>query len=57
MEAIILAGGQGTRLAGVVQDVPKPMAPVGGTPFLAWLLTYLIHQGYQKVILSVGYKK
>ncbi|MDP7038799.1 MAG: nucleotidyltransferase family protein [Myxococcota bacterium] len=57
MEAIILAGGQGTRLAGVIQDVPKPMAPVGGFPFLAWLLTYLIHQGYQKVILSVGYKK
>ena len=34
MEAIILAGGMGTRLREVVSDVPKPMAPVNGKPFL-----------------------
>ena len=34
MEAVVLAGGLGTRLRSVVSDVPKPMAPVGGRPFL-----------------------
>lgn len=34
-EAIILAGGFGTRLAHIVSDVPKPMAPVCGRPFFA----------------------
>ena len=36
-EAIILAGGFGTRLKEVVTDLPKPMAPVNGTPFLNFL--------------------
>ena len=54
-EAIILAGGFGTRLQGVVKDVPKPMAPVNGRPFLTYILDYLIDYQYNKVILSVGY--
>ena len=54
-EAIILAGGFGTRLQGVVKDVPKPMAPVNGRPFLTYILEYLIEYQYNKVILSVGY--
>ena len=37
-EAIILAGGKGTRLQSVVSDVPKPMAIVAGRPFLEYLL-------------------
>lgn len=36
--AVILAGGRGTRLRSVVQDVPKPMAPVNGRPFLEHLI-------------------
>lgn len=36
-EAIVLAGGFGTRLRAVVSDVPKPLAPVAGRPFLHWL--------------------
>ena len=40
-EAIVLAGGFGTRLRAVVSDVPKPLAPVAGRPFLAWLLDTL----------------
>jgi D-glycero-alpha-D-manno-heptose 1-phosphate guanylyltransferase len=55
-EAIILAGGFGTRLQSVVSDVPKPMAPVAGRPFLAWQLDYLIQQNVSRFILSVGYK-
>ena len=40
-EAVVLAGGFGTRLRAVVSDVPKPLAPVAGRPFLHWLLDTL----------------
>lgn len=55
-EAIILAGGKGTRLQDVVSDVPKPMAPIIGIPFLSYLLEFLYQQKMERVILSVGYK-
>lgn len=54
-EAIILAGGFGTRLREVVADVPKPMAPVNQKPFLDYLLKYVAHYGIERVVLSVGY--
>jgi D-glycero-alpha-D-manno-heptose 1-phosphate guanylyltransferase len=54
-EAIILAGGFGTRLQSVVNDVPKPMAPVNGQPFLNYQLRYLKFYGIKKVVLSVGH--
>lgn len=54
-EAIILAGGLGTRLRSVVQDVPKPMALVQEKPFLETLLTYYAAQGIKRFILSVGH--
>lgn len=54
-EAIILAGGFGTRLRSVINDVPKPMAPVQDRPFLEHLMDYWIGQGIQRFILSVGY--
>ena len=54
--AIILAGGLGTRLRSEVPDLPKPMAPVGGKPFLEILLEYWISQSIDRFILSVGYK-
>lgn len=56
MDAIILAGGLGKRLRSAVADVPKPMAPVKGAPFLEHLIRYLKGQGVTKIILSVGYK-
>jgi D-glycero-alpha-D-manno-heptose 1-phosphate guanylyltransferase len=56
LEAIVLAGGFGTRLQSVVNDVPKSMALVNNRPFLEYLLDYLAAQGIQKVVLSVGYK-
>jgi D-glycero-alpha-D-manno-heptose 1-phosphate guanylyltransferase len=55
-EAIILAGGLGTRLRSVVSDVPKCMAPVGGKPFLYYLIQYLKKNGIENFIFSVGYK-
>jgi len=56
MEAIILAGGLGTRLSSVVSDVPKCMAPVAGEPFLAHILRNLENQMFDHVILSLGYR-
>ncbi len=55
-EAIILAGGLGTRLQSVVSDLPKPMAPIGDKPFLEYILKYLKRNGIERAILSVGYK-
>lgn len=55
MEAIVLAGGFGTRLKSVVPDLPKPMAPVAGRPFLEILLSDLARKGFTRVILSLGY--
>ncbi|MGE5424012.1 MAG: nucleotidyltransferase family protein [Syntrophothermus sp.] len=57
MEAIVLAGGFGSRLQRVVSDKPKSMADVNGRPFLEYLFQYLTGQGVTRVILSVGYMK
>jgi D-glycero-alpha-D-manno-heptose 1-phosphate guanylyltransferase len=56
MDAVVLAGGLGTRLRAAVGDVPKPLAPVGGRPFLERLLDYWIAQGVRRAVLAVGYK-
>ena len=56
MEAIILAGGLGTRLRKMVPDVPKSMALINGKPFLEYQLNYLKSIGIDKVVLSIGYK-
>lgn len=54
-EAIILAGGLGTRLRSAVPDVPKCMAPVAGRPFLHYVISYYQSQGIEKFIFSLGY--
>lgn len=56
IEAIILAGGRGTRLAGVLANVPKPLAPVAGRPFLDYLLERLAASGLVAgVTLALGH--
>ena len=55
MEAIVLAGGFGTRLRRMVPDLPKPMAPIGGRPFLEILLRSLAHKGFDRVVFSLGF--
>ena len=55
-EAIILVGGLGTRLRTEVADLPKPLAPVAGRPFLAWLLDQYAEAGLRRVILAAGYR-
>ncbi|HMK28005.1 MAG TPA: HAD-IIIA family hydrolase [Chitinophagaceae bacterium] len=54
-EAIILAGGLGTRLKDTVPDLPKCMAPVAGRPFLFYVINYLRSQGIEKFIFATGY--
>lgn len=55
MEAIVLAGGLGSRLRKIVADVPKPMAPINGRPFLEILLSQLAKNNFNRVIISIGY--
>jgi len=54
--AIILAGGLGTRLRSAVPDLPKPMAPINGRPFLEYQMRYWIAQGISHFVISIGYR-
>jgi NDP-sugar pyrophosphorylase family protein len=53
--AVVLAGGFGKRIQHLLPDLPKPMAPVSGRPFLEWVVRYLAAQKIQRVILSTGH--
>jgi D-glycero-alpha-D-manno-heptose 1-phosphate guanylyltransferase len=55
-EAIILAGGFGTRLQSVLKDVPKVMADINGAPFISYLILFLAQNGIEHIILSLGFK-
>jgi D-glycero-alpha-D-manno-heptose 1-phosphate guanylyltransferase len=55
-EAVILAGGQGTRLKSVTGELPKPMVDVNGVPFLYRLMKRLEEQGCQRIVLSLCYR-
>ncbi|MCL4504767.1 MAG: nucleotidyltransferase family protein [Chloroflexi bacterium] len=55
-QAVILAGGLGTRLRATIGDIPKPLAEVNGRPFLAYQLDWLKRQGITHVVLCVGYR-
>lgn len=56
VDIAVLAGGLGTRLAGILGDLPKIMAPIGGRPFLDYLLGWLAGQGAKRVLLCLGYR-
>jgi len=55
LQAIVLAGGFGTRLKGVLSDLPKPMAPINKKPFLNFLLNFARSHGVERLILCTGY--
>ena len=57
IDVLILCGGQGTRMRPVLADKPKILIDLGGKPFLDILLKNLATQGFQRIILSVGYLK
>lgn len=56
-EAVVLAGGLGTRLAHLVPDVCKPMAPVAGRPFLRYVLDQLAAEGFRRAVIADGYRR
>ena len=53
--AVVLAGGFGRRIQHLLPDIPKPMAPVNGKPFLEWVVRYLTAQKIRRVVLSTGH--
>lgn len=55
-DVVILCGGRGKRLGFLTRTVPKPMIKFGKTPFLDILVSYLVSQGYRRIILVIGYK-
>lgn len=55
MQALVLAGGEGTRLRPLTSSVPKPVLPLAGRPFLTFLLDWLGRHGVDEVVLSCGF--
>ena len=56
MQAVIMAGGKGTRLRAITNDeIPKPMAPIAGKPILEWQMECLRRQGITDVVLIIGH--
>lgn len=53
---VILAGGFGTRIRHLLGDLPKPMYPVLGRPFIEWVVRYFMRQGLRRFALSTGYR-
>jgi D-glycero-alpha-D-manno-heptose 1-phosphate guanylyltransferase len=56
VSVVVLAGGRGTRIQAIHPDIPKPMAPVAGKPFLHWLTRWLEQHGLRHFIYSTGYR-
>ena len=54
-QCVILAGGLATRLGALSAETPKPVLPVGGWPFLAWLIRELSRFGIDDVVLLTGH--
>ena len=55
MKAVVLVGGQGTRLRPLTLTTPKPLLPIANVPFLERQLTWLGRHGVDEVVLSLGY--
>ena len=55
LTAVVLAGGRGTRIAGLYPDLPKPLIPACGAPFLHWVSAWLATQGLRDIVYSTGY--
>src|SRR4051795_327479 len=56
MEAVVLAGGEGTRLRPLTLTTPKPVLPLAGRPFLSFMLDWLARHGIDEALLSLGYR-
>src|SRR3954451_6709200 len=56
MQALVLAGGEGTRLRPLTLTTPKPVLPLAGRPFLSFMLDWLARHGIDEALLSLGYR-
>ena len=56
MKAIILVGGEGTRLRPLTYSVVKPMVPVANRPFIEHVIRKLALHGIHEIVLAMGYK-
>ena len=56
MKTVILCGGQGTRIRGVVENIPKPMIPVGAFPILWHIMKYYACWRHKEFVLCLGYQ-
>jgi D-glycero-alpha-D-manno-heptose 1-phosphate guanylyltransferase len=54
--AVILAGGGGTRIQHLYPELPKPLIPVCGRPFLEWVCRFWVRLGIRRLVISLGYK-
>lgn len=54
--AVLLVGGMGTRLRSVLPSKPKPLAPIGGIPFLELLVLQLRSQGFRRLVMCTGFQ-
>ena len=55
-QAVVLAGGRGSRLRELTTHAPKPLLSVGGRPFIEWVIENLGRQGVSEVVLTIGYQ-
>src|SRR3954452_21148502 len=56
MQALVLAGGEGTRLRPLTLTTPKPVMPLAGRPFLSFMLDWLARHGIDEALISLGYR-
>src|SRR5947209_20276563 len=56
MQALILVGGEGTRLRPLTSSLPKPVVPLAGQPFLSYMLEWLRSHGVEDIVLSCGFR-
>jgi len=56
LDVLVIAGGLGTRIKSVLGDAPKLLAPIGGRPYLAYLLAWLRSFGAQRIVLGLGHR-
>ena len=55
MQALILAGGEGTRLRPLTTTVPKPVVPLANRPFITYMIDWLERHGFDDVVMSCGF--
>ena len=56
LDVLVIAGGLGTRIQSVLGDTPKLLAPIGGRPYLAYLLDWLRRFGAKRIVLGLGHR-